>query len=187
MGRFEQAIAELRRAEELDPFSLETIFRSCSVFYLSRRYDEMIKQARKIFEIDPHSYVSRAFIGRAYAQKGEFSSSLAELQEARRLVGDTTGVLSMLAETYASMGRRSEAQKFLDQMQKKSQQELVPAFSLAMVYATLGDNDHAFHWLEKAYEDREEPMLGLKVLPDLDNLRSDPRFTALLKRMNLEK
>jgi DNA-binding winged helix-turn-helix (wHTH) protein/TolB-like protein/Tfp pilus assembly protein PilF len=189
MGGFEQAVAEMRRAEELDPLSVEIIFRSAIVLYFARQYDQAIKQFQKVFEIDSNAEVAsvaHAWIGRYYFQKRKFSKGLAELQEARRMAGDEGWLLAMSAEAYAFAGERAEAQRLLGGLLEESRIRYFPAMGIAGIYTALKDDNEALRWLQQAYERREESMISIKVNPMMDGLRSDPRFADLLEKMHLD-
>jgi tetratricopeptide (TPR) repeat protein len=114
-----------------------------------------------------------------------YREALTELERARAILRDSAEVLSLIGYTYAVSGRRPEAQQVLHEFDRLSKQRYVSPYHMAMIYAGLGERDKAFGWLEKAYEDREGRMTILKMAPEFDGLRSDPRFTKLLQRMNL--
>ena len=116
-----------------------------------------------------------------------YKEGIAEFEKALAISPDNPRALSRLGYAYAVAGRRAEAQKVLDQLNELSKQKYVPQVQVALVYAGLGDKDHAFESLQKAYEDRSiGTVLALKVDPACDPLRSDPRFADLLRRMNLQ-
>jgi Flp pilus assembly protein TadD len=116
-----------------------------------------------------------------------YSEAIAELQKARDFSRGSSPALSMLGYVYAVSGNRSEAQKVIDQLKQLSKEMYVPPYNVATVYVGLGEKNQAFQWLDKAYEDRDRSLILLKVEPKFDGVRSDPRFTALLKKVGLEK
>jgi serine/threonine protein kinase len=182
-GRVEESIAELKRALDLDSLSLNINWLLGSAFYFARQYDQAIEQYRKTLDLDPNFFAPRSFLGWAYIQKFMYKEGIAEFEKA---VAITTSNLSLtcLGYGYAAAGKRPEAQKVLDQLNELSKQRYVPPFHRAIICVGLGEKDKAFEWLEKAYD--EHFILGVKMNPIFDPLRSDPRFADLLRRMNLQ-
>jgi Tfp pilus assembly protein PilF len=180
LGRFDEAVAEFKRAVALDPTSLLNNRSLGAAYHSARRYDEAIEQYRKTLEMDPNFRLVRANLGSAYLQKGMYNEGIAEFEKA--------GAVSRLGYAYAVAGRRAAAQKVLDQVIETSKQKYVPTERIALIYTGLGEKDKAFEWLEKGYEERAigGPPVGIKVEPEFDPLRSDPRFQDLLRRMNLQ-
>jgi serine/threonine-protein kinase len=183
-ARFDEAIAEATRAEEIDPFSLIVISERGNVYLYARRYDEAIRQSRKAIDLDPNWYLAHLGLCQAYTSKGLQQEAIAECQKALTLNSDPTP-LAYLAYAYASLGKRDEAMKALAKMNDVAKQRYVSAYSFAIAYVGLGDKDQAFHWLERSNADRAYEILYLKVDPLLDNLRSDRRFAELVKRVGL--
>jgi DNA-binding winged helix-turn-helix (wHTH) protein/TolB-like protein/tetratricopeptide (TPR) repeat protein len=185
MGRHQEAILEARQAQRLAPLSLNINVQVARMLYFAREYDQAIEQCWKTLEIEPNYGGAHLFLGRAYKQKGMYREALAELGKARDLLNDSSEVLSLIAYTYAVSGRRAEALKVLQELQGQSKQRYVSPYHMGMVYAGLGEQDKAFSWLEKAYEDREGRMTILKVVPEFDTLRSDLRYASLIRRIGL--
>ena len=185
MGRYQEAISEVKRAQGLAPVSLPINVQVARVFYFAREYDEAIEQCRKVLEMDPNYGGARQFLGRSYKQKRMYEEALTELQKARGFLAGNAEVLSLIGYTYAVSGRRIEAQTTLGELQGLSKQRYVSPYHMAMVYAGLGERDAAFLWLEKAYADREGRMTILKCAPEFDSLHADPRFPDLLRRIGL--
>ncbi|HYA62931.1 MAG TPA: protein kinase [Candidatus Sulfotelmatobacter sp.] len=186
-GRFEEGIEEARRAVELEPLSLEANAVFSWELYEAHKYDQAVKQARTAIDMEPNYWMPHMFLGLAYEQQGDFTGALAELQKASKLglESETPWPLAELGHLYARMGRRSDADKVSQELTRRSQRGYVPAYNLATVYVGLGRKDQALTFLEKAYTDRSSLMAWLKVDPELDPLRSDPRFVALLRRIGL--
>jgi len=182
-GRFDEALEEMNRASNLDPLSLIIIKDTGEIYYVAHKYDRAIAYFRKALEMDPNFVVARVNLGLAYAEKREFSGAIAELQRALQLQ-DTPDVLCELGYVYALSGRRQEADTVLRDLKVISQQRYVFATNYALIYAGLGDKDDAFGWLEKGYRERGL-LVGLKVDPHWDNLRTDARFADLMKRVGL--
>jgi TolB-like protein/Flp pilus assembly protein TadD/predicted Ser/Thr protein kinase len=191
MGRFEEAITEGKRALELDPLSLSINRTVGGVFYNARQYDQAIEQYRKTLELDPNFIWTHTVLGLAYVRKSMYKEGIAECEKELVISPSNTPALTGLGYAYAVSGRRAEAQKVLDQLNELSKQKYVPAVSRVGIYVGLGEKDKAIEWLKKAYEERSigNSLLAfgaVKVNPEYNPLRSDPRFADLLRRMNLQ-
>jgi tetratricopeptide (TPR) repeat protein len=188
MGRPEEAMANYRRALELDPLSPIINAALGQAFYYTRQYDQAIEQLQKTLELDPNLGVARAFLALAYLQKSMNKEAIAEFEKGLVISHGHVWALADLGYAYAVAGRRTEAEKLLDQVNHLSRQEFVPADAMGHIYVGLGENGKAFEWLEKGYERHSLGLAGvdLKVDPLWDPLRSDPRFADLLRRMNLQ-
>ncbi len=188
MGRSEEAIAEQKRALELDPLSL-IINRVLALdFYNARHYDQAIEQEKLTLEMDPNFAFVHMQLGQSYLQKSMYKEGIAEMEKELVVSPRHPYALSGLGYAYALAGKRADAQKMLDQLNAISEQKYVPAISRVGVYVGLAEKEKAFEWLEKAYEDRSigNSFSTIKMDPIYDPLRSDPRFAALLRRMNLQ-
>lgn len=185
LGRFDEAVTQVRRAQELDPLSLIVDTDVGRILYLSRHYDQAIEAYRKVLELDPNFARVHTRLGMAYAAKGEFRRASEEFQKAQQLSGPDPYLFGLLGYTQAEAGDRAAARRLLQELLQRSRREYVPSFSVALVYVGMGDRQAALDWLEKAYQDRSTLMAYAKTDPLLDPLRSEPRFTALLQRMNL--
>ncbi|MCM3903213.1 MAG: tetratricopeptide repeat-containing serine/threonine-protein kinase [Pyrinomonadaceae bacterium] len=186
MGKFDKALAEMRRAHELDPLSLIINANYAKAYFNARRYDEAIQQLRKTIEIDPTFFVAHHYLGSAYAMKGAYSEALAEYQKAHQLNEYDPHVVALMGRLYAVTGKRAEALKALAELKAIASQRYVADYSVALVYAGLGDKDQAFALLEKSYRDHTVDMLTLYYDPLIDTLRSDPRFADLLRRVGFQ-
>jgi serine/threonine protein kinase/Flp pilus assembly protein TadD len=187
MGRRDESLAERKQALELDPLSLTINFELALAFYYARDYDQAIQQFQKTLELDANFPLVHAHLPAAYEQKGMYDQAIAGFQKGVALRGGTEWSFSMsgLGHVYGVSGKKAEARAVLDELKQASRQEYVPADSIALVYAGLGEKDQAFTWLEKAYEEHAFKMAWLKVDPQWDSLRSDPRFADLLRRVGL--
>jgi tetratricopeptide (TPR) repeat protein len=183
MGRTDEAIAEHRKAIDLDPLSLHSGSLGVSLYY-AHRYAQAIVELRKAIDLNPNNWYAHCYLGRAYEQQGQFPEGIAEFQEAVRSAGDITEPKASLGRAYAVSGRRAEARKVLDELNEVSKRVYVSPYNVALIYAGLGEKDQALAWLERAFAERSTSMPYLKVDPEFDSLRSEPRFQTLLRRMN---
>jgi tetratricopeptide (TPR) repeat protein len=182
-GRTEEGIQEAKRAADLDPLSVEASWVLGWMLYFAHRYDAAIEQVRRAIDLDPSYFPAHLLLGMSYAQKGEMTQAVAELEKATSL-GECNQTLGELGRAYALSGKLQEAQKIADRLIGEWKRSHVGAYDIAIIKVGLGDKNQAFAWLDKAYEDRAFFLGDLKVEPELDPLRSDPRFEDLLRRMN---
>ncbi len=180
--RLDEALLHLRRAQELDPFSLNIRWNIGVAFTFSRQYDRAIEQFQKTIELEPTFMAAHSGLAPAYQQKGMHAEAIAELQKVQALGG---GNEAQLAYAYALAGQKDEARKILKQLKEKSEQQYVSPFDFALIYMGLGDKDQAFEWFNKTFDENPYRIAFVKVNPRFDSLRSDPRFTLLLRRMKL--
>jgi TolB-like protein/DNA-binding winged helix-turn-helix (wHTH) protein/Tfp pilus assembly protein PilF len=183
LGRYDQAIAEMRKAENLDPLSLIINADLAELLVLAHSYDESILQSRKTIEMDPNFALAHNQLGQAYLQKRMYHQAIAELQTAVQLSGGSPTSIANLARACVAAGNRSAAIKLLSDLKKRSNPGYSNASEIAMIYVSLGDVDQAMTWLDKGYEERFNP--GVLLRPGFDPLRSDPRFQTLLQRIGL--
>ena len=183
MGEFERAIAEEKRALELDPISPIINADLGTVYTLARRYDEAIAQLRDTVEMNPQFYGGHRCLGWALELKGATGEAIAEYHKAFELSDDPM-MLAMLAHAEASIGKQNQARQMLGQLTEEAKARYVPAYAFAVIYLALGEKDHALDWLEQAARDHDGFYTNLiKVEPFLDPLRGDPRFETLVSRI----
>ncbi|HSD46564.1 MAG TPA: winged helix-turn-helix domain-containing protein [Pyrinomonadaceae bacterium] len=182
--RFDEAIAEAKRTEELEPLSFVASSHLGWIYYLSGRNDEAIEQCRKILEMDPSSFPARRYLGLAYEAKGMYPEAIAEFQKGVKLSGSPL-MLALLGHAYAVAGKRAEAQQVLNDLQQLQEQRYVSPYTVAAIYAGLNDQEQAFKWLDKAVEERDIWLMNLKVDPVFAKLRSQRKFTDTLARIRL--
>jgi TolB-like protein/DNA-binding winged helix-turn-helix (wHTH) protein/Tfp pilus assembly protein PilF len=183
LGRYDEAIAEMKKAENLDPLSLIINADLAELLVLAHSYDESIRQSRKTIEMDPNFAVAHNQLGQAYLQKHTYGEAVAELQKAVELSGGSPAFIANLARAYVASGKKNKALKLLSDLKKRSNPSYSNASEIAVIYASLGDSDQAMNWLEKGYEERFNP--GVLLRPGFDPLRSDPRFQDLARRIGL--
>lgn len=184
-GRVNQAIAERERAQELDPFSIANNMTFGIVLYMTHQYDRALEKLRRTVELGQNMPTPHYYLGLTYLQKGMCQEAIAEMQSSVMLSNRAPLALSGLGYANAMCGKNSEGQKILVELAELSQKRYVSSFHVAVVYAGLRNNDEAFKSLNQAYEERTAELNFLRVDPRLDNLRSDPRFAELLRKMNL--
>jgi TolB-like protein/DNA-binding winged helix-turn-helix (wHTH) protein/Flp pilus assembly protein TadD len=185
LGRFDEAITEMKKAENLDPLSLIINADLAELLGLAHYYDDSIRQSLKTIEMDPNFALAHNQLAQAYLQKHMYAEAVAELQKAVGLSKDSPTCIANLARAYVASGKRGEAVKLLDDLKRRSSTGYSNASEIAMIYASLGDPDQAMHWLEKGFEERFNP--GVLLRPGFDPLRADPRFEDLRRRIGLPK
>jgi TolB-like protein/DNA-binding winged helix-turn-helix (wHTH) protein len=183
LGRHAEAVAELEKAESLDPLSLIIGADLAEELLIARRYDDAIKQGRKTMNMDPFFALTHYVLGEVFVQKHMYSPAIAEFQKAIELSPNSTAYTANLAYAYAVSGRKEAAVKILSDLKNRSQPGFSNALDVAVVYVGLDDKDQAMAWLETAYAERFNP--GALMRPTFDPLRRDPRFQDLLRRVGL--
>ena len=185
MGRVDKSLEESHRALELEPLSVKMNVHLAWHYLVARQYDEAISQCKKTLEMSPNYIRAHHFMGIAYLQKSMYAEGIQELQKAVALKGDGVEAVASLGYAYAISGRKKDALRILRELQETSRHGYVSPFDRAVIYAGLGDKDQAFYWLNRAYEERNSGLAFLKTYAQLDSLRSDPRFSHLIKRVGL--
>jgi tetratricopeptide (TPR) repeat protein len=184
--KFDEAIAEGRRAEELDPLS--AIINADEAFNLinARRYDEAIAQCQRAFTVDPNFYYTHYLLGWAYNLKGMHKEAIAALRKSLEL-NPYPFAKALMINSLVKSGERAEAVKLRDELRSDSTRRYVPSYFLAMAAMALGNKDEAFAQFEKEIAERGAYASGLTIDPTLDELRSDPRFAELTHKIQLGK
>ena len=184
-GRADEALQWLRRARELDPFAVQGTDMAI-VLTGARRYDEAIHELRTILAAQPDDPVALWDLGIVLTEDNQAKEAIPVLEKAVALSNRSPGVIGNLARAYALAGRRRDAMRLLSELQQRRKAGFVPARAFVDSYIGLGDKDQAFAWLEQGYKDRSNILQWLKLSPDLDPLRGDPRFADLLRRVGLD-
>jgi len=181
MGRSAEALAEIKRAEELDPLRMSFKSNEALFLFFGRRYDEAIQIAKEAINMEPSYPYAHAALAEIYATTGNYPESVRESEKTLEIDGPLPSHLCLLGYAYGLAGRRNDALAILNKL--KTTDKYVSPAELAVLYIGLGDKEAAFQALERAYNERDPQLHVLKVEPFYDRLRSDPRFTDLLKRV----
>ncbi len=188
MERHNEAIVEIKRAQELDPGSVIINTDIGSIYNFMRKYDQAIEAYQNVLEMDAEFWKAHQGLAEAYFEKEIYEEALAEHQKAKDLCkGWRPLIESSIGITYARMCKRAEAQQVLNNLLERSNQEYVPPVIFAIFYFALEENDKGFFWLEEAYKGRDPWLTFLRIEPTYDPVRSDPRFTAMLEKIGLDK
>ncbi len=187
LGRLKESVEELKFVIESDPLSLFNRWWLCVMYYLARDYDHALEQARFMIDLDPSYYIGHWMRGMVCLGKGMLGESIAGFREAAALSGDFPLMLGWLGLALASSGEAGEAGALLDRLSEISRTAYVPPSCFAWIHLGLGNVAEAFTWIDRAIEGRDPIIVPIKSYPFLDPLRTDPRFHALLRKMNLEE
>jgi eukaryotic-like serine/threonine-protein kinase len=187
-GRFEEAMREIKIARDLDPLSPRISANVGLFLYFERRYDEAVKELKKALEVDPHHSMTYMYLGWAHEAMGNYEEAVRNYHRSMELTAIPVRPSAFLAGCYALMGKREEARKILDNLIEFSKANYLPPVGIAWIYSALGEKEQTFAWLEKAFRERD-PFLLMFVKPShvFDPVRSDPRFTALMRKIGLER
>jgi serine/threonine protein kinase/Flp pilus assembly protein TadD len=187
-NRFDEAIKQIRQAHKLDPLSLVISREVGLVSYFCRQYEEAIQANKKTIEMDPSYMYVHLLLGLAYLQYSMHDEAMAEFKKERRLSSAINPAMEgIMGMGYALMDKKDLAREALNNLLEWSKQLYIPPYLVASVYFGLGERDEGFEWLERAYEKRDQWICFLSVEPGFDNIRTDPRYIALLKKMGLDK
>jgi adenylate cyclase len=183
LERYDEALALVRRAQELDPLAHRT---DVAVTLLrAGRHQEALESALRAVEFDPEHGRSRSTLGWAYLKNDMPDQGLAELERVVKLIPGHTMYLAQLGQAYGLTGRTEQAREVLRQLEELSREEYVSPYHMAYVHTGLGDQETAIGCLERAYEERAGSVYGIKGSFLFTPLREHPRFQALLRKMNL--
>jgi tetratricopeptide (TPR) repeat protein len=185
IGRIDEALDEMSAAQKLDVLSLPINTNIGFIYYFARRFDQAIDQFRKALDMDPTFAEAHRGLGETLLQCGSFEEAVACLRECQRLSGNNTESRAHLAYGCTCAGKLDEAHRILDELTTISKKQYTSAHDLATIYAALGDKDKALDLLEQSFQERAYRLAWMKVDPQVDSLRSEPRFAAILKAMKM--
>lgn len=181
-GRHAEAISQASQARELDPISGPIWLQYARAYFYGRQYDQAVQAFQQSLEVAPSFWPLHVFLGQAYQEKHIYPKALAELRKGE---GPTLLAKSSMGYLYAVSGQKQAAEKVLNELLQRSRAGYLPATYVAKVYAGLGEKDKAFIWLEKGYAAHDSHLEFLGVDPHFDSIRSEARYTDLLRRINL--
>jgi serine/threonine protein kinase/TolB-like protein len=184
LKRFDEALGEIRRALELDPFSLIINRLYADILVDARRYDAAIEQYKKTIELEPSSVLPHYFLGRAFEGKGSYKEAVREYGKSATLAGVAPETVAKVTDVYAQSGWKLYLEAGLKEIVFRSTRR-TPPFVIASYYARLGDKEKMFSWLQQSYEQRDFRLMLLSVAFEFDEMRSDPRFKELVRRIGL--
>ena len=186
IGKADRAVAEMKRARDLDPLSLVVNATLGRVYSDARRYPLALQQCGKTLDLDPNIAMGHWCFGQVYIGQRRYRAAVQELELANTL-GATPLILRDLAWAYAAVGNKTKADAILASLTRKSQSQYMSYYSIGVVHAALGEKDEAFRNLERAFAERDGQITYLALDPELDPLRSDPRFRGLLERLHIPR
>lgn len=183
MGRSEDGVRQSREAVGVDPVSPFANLHLGWSLYFAGRYDESIEQLKRVLELDPEFAWANMELAWNYSKKGMYSEAISQCQRAVQVAPDNQIILGSCGRTYGQSGRRRDAQVLLARLMAIGRKGYVNPCDLAVLYDGMGDNDHAIEWLQRAYNERSTNLLFLRIEYS-DRLQADPRFQALIAKLN---
>jgi tetratricopeptide (TPR) repeat protein len=181
-GRLDEAVVEHKTALGLDPTSQLSNLSLCGMYYSTREYDKSIEQCLRLAQAYPDSWKVFDLLSSDYERQKNYDKALQAYQRSLNLKGEPELAMAM-GRAYAARGWRGVQQTFIEEASHPDAKDYDPFF-VALSYVELGDKEHAFLWLERAFKSHQIPFY-IKVEPALDDIRSDPRYADLLRRMGL--
>jgi serine/threonine protein kinase len=185
MGRPLEAIAQMKKSQTLDPLSLIINVAIGWANYMARRYDQALEQLLQTVELDPNYPVTYWILGLLYRATGRYEFAITQGEKSTSLSGGSPLMRAALAHSYGKAGRTKEALQILDDLTKLAEHKYVASHFFAGIHIGLGENDRALEYLEKSYQEHSHWLIYLPIDPSMDDLRSDPRFQDLLRRVGL--
>ena len=184
LGRTEEALDWARRGRELDPIKVRGTDMAITLSK-ARRYDEATRELRALLADQPDEPEALWDLGIVLIENNQPKDAIPVLEKALLASNRSPGVMGTLASAYARAGRRDDALRLTDELKKRRKGGFIPAKAFVEAYLGLGENDQAFYWLEQAYKEHSNILEFIKVDPELDSLRGDPRFAELVRRVGL--
>jgi TolB-like protein/Tfp pilus assembly protein PilF len=185
VGRTDEAFQEIKRAEELDPLSL-VIINNVAENYVDRRdLNSATRECQRMIDLDPNFWAAHQTLGIVLVKQSRYADALAEAQKSIQFSNRSNASLALLGHVYGKLGRRSEAETIIKELETRYNAKQADGRDLAVLYAGLDDRDKAFEWLQKAFENRSVFLVFLKLEPLMESLRSDPRWNELEGRVGI--
>lgn len=185
-GHMEEAVAEVESALQLDPLSLQGRTMLVILLVISHLHEETLEAARRLLEMNPNAYWAYLSIGSTYRDQGQMDKAISAHRKAFEASGGSAAMTGWLGLTLAMSGKADEASALLERLHDMSAKGYVPPTSYAWIHLGLGETGRAFEWLDRAVEECDQYMMPIKSYRFFDPIRDDPRFHALLRKMNLE-
>jgi DNA-binding winged helix-turn-helix (wHTH) protein/TolB-like protein/Tfp pilus assembly protein PilF len=184
MGRANEGLQEIRTAQEYDPLSLAINTDVGFHYYYTGQYEEAVKQLRAVLDMKSDFALAHLWLGRTFQQLKRYDDALSEFQQAQVAFRDWPVLIAARGSAEAASGRMQEARGAATELASLSESRFVTSYGVALIYAGLKEKEAAFHWLGKAFDERSHWLVWIRLDPRWDNIRSDPRFSALVSRMN---
>lgn len=184
-GRHAEALAEIKRAKDLDPLNLRINALEGQFLLHAGKPDEALAQLHNTFELEPNFWLTRLFAASVYIEKEMFAEAAAEANKAKQLSGGSSHAAALVIYALAQSGEQAEAEATLKELQLSSNARYVPPYHFALACQGLNRRDETFEYLASALEQRDPKLTFLKVEPKWNNLRADPRFQDVLRRVGL--
>lgn len=190
LGRRDEALQEIEKTmgivQDTDPHRLVAVHATrAQAYYFGREFERAVEECEKALQLDPSHFMLHYILGRAYRRLGKGSQAIAQLKAAQKTSSELPLVDAVLGLAYAVSGRKEQTQQFIDAFRASSRKRYIPPTYFAILYAGLGDKDQTLAWLEKGFQERADLLTWLNVEPMMDDVRSDPRFQALIRRIGL--
>jgi TolB-like protein/DNA-binding winged helix-turn-helix (wHTH) protein len=186
-GRLKEAVAWSQRARELDPLGVDGLISHGDLLFFTRHYDESAQDLKSVVAVQPGNAFAHWALGETLIAKGQPEQAIPELENAVLLSDRSPAIVGVLIRAYAHAGRRADAIRLLEELNKRRVTGYVSPAAFVNAYLGLGDKEQAFAWLERGYQEKTAILQYLKVHPDFDSLRHDPRFADLLRRVGLDQ
>ncbi|MCH8021822.1 tetratricopeptide repeat protein, partial [candidate division KSB1 bacterium] len=185
LGKFDDSLREIRKAQELDPLHLQISTDVGRLHYYAREYDLAVQEYRKVLELDSNFYPAHLWLGLALLEKRDFGLAIESLQTALALSGDFAAVAAALGYAFGISGKRTEAKKIMQELKSRAKNEYISAAYFAWMHVSLNELDAAFQYFDKAFEERSWWVVYLKIWPAPEEMTRDARYTKLLKKLGL--
>ena len=184
LGRFDEADRHIQHALALDPLSPIINTMVAVLFFYKHQYEKAIEAFERVLELHPTFGITHMHLGRALCMKKMYREAVSAAQKGVEFTGGAPLAKCIYGWVLAMSGEKEKAEQVLFELKERVKPGFVPAFAVTIIYLGLGDKENAFEWFEKGIEQRDPALFHIKASPEADILRSDPRYTALLKKMN---